>query len=139
MQGIEGLVEVLDTELDPVRIVAASPDPKILEKGGLGGRKLIIASEYEALARKWADSKAVPYTFLRAYGATESLPPEVSRARERKEGGGGKGGGHVTGSSTAASHWLASPLCPPPESSIFSPPLCRMLTLLWTMQPQAAL
>lgn len=30
------VVEVLDTELDPVRIVAAAPDANILKKGGLG-------------------------------------------------------------------------------------------------------
>ena len=30
------VVEVLDTEMDPVRIVAAAPDPEILTKGGLG-------------------------------------------------------------------------------------------------------
>lgn len=70
------VVEVLDTELDPVRIVAASPDPAIMSKGGLGGRKIIVASEYENLTRRWIAAKGVEYTFLRAYGATESLPPE---------------------------------------------------------------
>lgn len=70
------VVEVLDTQLDPVRIVAAAPSVDILAKGGLGGRKVIVASEYEQLTRKWLDAKGIPYTFLRAYGATESLPPE---------------------------------------------------------------
>jgi ATP phosphoribosyltransferase len=70
------VVEVMDTELDPVRIVAAAPDVHILSKGGLGGRKLIVASEYENLTKKWLETQGVPYTFLRAYGATESLPPE---------------------------------------------------------------
>lgn len=74
--GISDVVEVLDTGMDPVRIVAASPDPKIVEKGGLGGRKLIVASEYETLTRKWMEAKGIDGTFLRAYGATESLPPE---------------------------------------------------------------
>lgn len=72
----DSVFEVMDTEMDPVRIVAAAPDPKIMERGGLGGRKLIVASEYENLTKKWLDTKGVPYTFLRAYGATESLPPE---------------------------------------------------------------
>jgi len=104
---------VLDTGLDPVRIVAASPDPEIMKKGGLGGRKIIVASEYEQLTRRWLEKQGVEvrgsrgsalflrlqlararararrptprlplpraprqYTFLRAYGATESLPPE---------------------------------------------------------------
>ena len=74
--GASGIVEVMDTELDPVRIVAAAPDPAILAKGGLGGRQLIVASEYENLAKAWLATKGVAYTFLRAYGATESLPPE---------------------------------------------------------------
>jgi len=75
--GIEGLVEVMDTGMDPVRIVAAAPDPKILEKGvGLGGRKLIVASEYAGLTKKWLEKRGLGAAFLRAYGATESLPPE---------------------------------------------------------------
>ena len=76
--GIEGLVEVLDTGLDPVRIVAAAPNPRILAEGagGLGGRKLIVASEYGGLTAKWLASRGLEAHFLRAYGATESLPPE---------------------------------------------------------------
>ena len=67
---------MLDTGLDPVRIVAAAPDPRVMSAGGLGGRPLIVASEYEALTRKWIAARGVKATFLRAYGATESLPPE---------------------------------------------------------------
>jgi ATP phosphoribosyltransferase len=75
--GIEGLVEVLDTGLDPVRIVAAGPDPTILSKGvGAGGRKLIVASEYSGLTKRWLAAKGIEAHFLRAYGATEALPPE---------------------------------------------------------------
>ena len=76
--GVEGLVEVLDTGMDPVRIVAAAPNPRILAdaKGGLGGRKLIVASEYGGLTAKWLAAKGIDAHFLRAYGATESLPPE---------------------------------------------------------------
>ena len=37
LQGVhDSVVEVLDTEMDPVRIVAAAPDANILTKGGLG-------------------------------------------------------------------------------------------------------
>ena len=75
--GIKGLVEVLDTGLDPVRIVAAAPDSKILEKGvGMGGRKLIVASEYSGLTKQWLQRKGIEATVLKSYGATESLPPE---------------------------------------------------------------
>ena len=59
-----------------MRIVAASPDANIMAKGGLGGRTIIVASEYEQLTRRWLEKRGVPFTFLRAYGATESLPPE---------------------------------------------------------------
>jgi ATP phosphoribosyltransferase len=75
--GIEGLVEVLDTGLDPVRIVAAAPDAGVLAKGvGAGGRRLIVASEYSGLTKRWLASRGIEATFLRAYGATEALPPE---------------------------------------------------------------
>jgi len=76
---ISGLVELMDTGLDPVRIVAAGPSgcAEMLKTGvGKGGRKLIVASEYETITRRWLDKLGIPYTFLRAYGATESLPPE---------------------------------------------------------------
>lgn len=86
--GIEAssLVEVLDTGLDPVRIVAASPDANILKKAlaandkgataGAGGRRLIVASEYGGLTKAWLARTGLDAAFLRAYGATESLPPE---------------------------------------------------------------
>jgi ATP phosphoribosyltransferase-like protein len=70
------VVEVLDTGLDPVRLVVAAPDPDILTSGGLGGRKLIIASEYAGVTRQWIAEKGIEAEFMRAYGATESLPPE---------------------------------------------------------------
>jgi ATP phosphoribosyltransferase len=76
---ISGLVEVFDTGLDPVRIVAAGPpgSAAYLSSGkGRDGRRLIVASEYETLTRRWLDARGIEYTFLRAYGATESLPPE---------------------------------------------------------------
>lgn len=43
----------------PAGIVAASPDPAIMSKGGLGGRKIIVASEYENLTRRWIAGKGV--------------------------------------------------------------------------------
>ncbi len=56
----DDLIEVLDTGLDPVRIVAATPNPKVLEEGvGLHGRQLIVASEYEGITKKWLASKGV--------------------------------------------------------------------------------
>ena len=68
------VVELLDTELDPVQIVAAAPG------GGGGGslpkRRIVVASEYERLARKWIAERCLDADFVRSYGATEVFPPE---------------------------------------------------------------
>lgn len=72
------LVELVDTRLDPVRIVAAAPE-ELLVDGHLpapSGRPLVVASEYEALTRRWIAQRGLDATFLRSYGATEVLPPE---------------------------------------------------------------
>lgn len=69
------LVEVLDTGLDPVRVVAAAPR-ELLVDGGLPDRPLVIASEYEALTRAWVDRQGIDARFVRSYGATEVFPPE---------------------------------------------------------------
>lgn len=71
-----GAVELLDTALDPVRIVVAAPQT-LLENGRLPPRKgLRIASEYEALTRQWMAKNAPDAVFVRSYGATEVFPPE---------------------------------------------------------------
>ena len=68
------VVELLDTGLDPVRIVAAAmPD---LAAGGLREGPFIIASEYERLTRSWLEQEHLHATFVRSYGATEVFPPE---------------------------------------------------------------
>lgn len=69
------LVELLDTGLDPVNLVAAAPK-ELLENGRLPRRKLIVASEYERLARNWIQRRELDATFVRSYGATEVFPPE---------------------------------------------------------------
>jgi ATP phosphoribosyltransferase len=69
------LVELLDTGLDPVRIVVAAPKA-IMVNGKLPKRHLTIASEYEALTRDWIARAGVDATFVRSYGATEVFPPE---------------------------------------------------------------
>jgi ATP phosphoribosyltransferase len=69
------LVELLDTGLDPVRIVAAAAEG-LLEDGALPRRRLVVASEYERLARSWIDERGLDATFVRSYGATEVFPPE---------------------------------------------------------------
>ena len=72
--GID-LVEVIDTGLDPVRLVAAAPT-SILEDGKLPSRSLVVASEYEGLTRRWIASRGLEAEFVRSYGATEVFPPE---------------------------------------------------------------
>jgi ATP phosphoribosyltransferase len=69
------LVEVLDTGLDPVRIVAAAP-PALLVDGQLPRRPLVVASEYERLTRSWLAAQGHDATFVRSYGATEAFPPD---------------------------------------------------------------
>ncbi|MFO0744561.1 MAG: ATP phosphoribosyltransferase [Myxococcota bacterium] len=69
------LVELLDTGLDPVRVVAAAPEALLID-GELPRKHLIVASEYEQLARRWIAKRGLDATFLRSYGATEVLPPE---------------------------------------------------------------
>ncbi|MBU52526.1 MAG: ATP phosphoribosyltransferase [Deltaproteobacteria bacterium] len=69
------LVEVLDTGLDPVRLVAAAP-VALLENGALPNKHLVVASEYKNLTQNWIKERGMDATFVRTYGATEVFPPE---------------------------------------------------------------
>jgi ATP phosphoribosyltransferase len=69
------LVELLDTGLDPVRLVAAAP-ADLLVGGTLPDRQLVVASEYERLTLEWIARNAVGARYIRSYGATEAFPPE---------------------------------------------------------------
>jgi len=69
------LIEVLDTGLDSVRLVAAAPSA-LLIGGRLPDRPLVIASEYERLAAAWVKQRGLEATVVRSYGATEVFPPE---------------------------------------------------------------
>jgi ATP phosphoribosyltransferase len=69
------LVELLDTGLDPVRVVAAAP-AALLEGGRLPRRRLTVASEFERLTRAWIERAGIDAEFVRSYGATEVFPPE---------------------------------------------------------------
>lgn len=80
------IVELLDTSLDPVTIVAAAPETVAAafreSRGSLDavkkvcGRIPIIASEYEGLAKTWIEKNLPGAEFVRSYGATEVFPPE---------------------------------------------------------------
>jgi ATP phosphoribosyltransferase len=69
------VVQLLDTGLDPVQIVAAAPTCLLVD-GRLPQRPLTVASEYERLARAWIARRGLDARFLRSYGATEVFPPE---------------------------------------------------------------
>jgi ATP phosphoribosyltransferase len=69
------LVDVLETGLDPVDVVAAAPE-SLLTDGQLPKTPIIVASEYERLARGWIARRAIDASFVRSYGATEVFPPE---------------------------------------------------------------
>ncbi|MEM9691756.1 MAG: ATP phosphoribosyltransferase [Myxococcota bacterium] len=71
----DGLIELLDTGLDPVRVVAAAPTA-IVEEGVLPARKLVIASEYQRVTKRWIAQRGHDDIFVRTYGATEVFPPE---------------------------------------------------------------
>jgi ATP phosphoribosyltransferase len=73
------VVEVLDTGLDPVRLVAAAP-AALLEDGALPARRLTFASEYETLTTRWLAARSLDATCVRSYGATEVFPPEDADA-----------------------------------------------------------
>lgn len=69
------LIELLDTSLDPVRVVAAAPEA-LLQDGELPDRPLVVASELERLAAEWIERRGIEATLVRSYGATEVFPPE---------------------------------------------------------------
>jgi ATP phosphoribosyltransferase len=69
------LVELLDTGLDPVKVVAAAPE-SLLVDGRLPERHLVVASELGRLASRWIEDRDLDATLVHSYGATEVFPPE---------------------------------------------------------------
>lgn len=69
------LIEILDTELDPVRIVAAAP-PDLLIDGRMPDRPLRVATEYPRLTGTWMERTGVSGGIVHSSGATEVFPPE---------------------------------------------------------------
>ncbi|HEY9788322.1 MAG TPA: ATP phosphoribosyltransferase [Candidatus Obscuribacterales bacterium] len=73
------VVELLDLKFDPVRLIAAVPEemqdllttPEVAQ-----GKTLVVASEYRRLATEFIAGKNLNAIFVRAFGATEALPPE---------------------------------------------------------------
>lgn len=69
------VIELLDTGLDPVRLVAAAP-AALLVDGSLPKRRLTIASEYPRLTTDWVARAKLDAMVVRSFGATEVFPPE---------------------------------------------------------------
>jgi len=69
------VVELLDTGLDPVRIVAAAPEA-LARDGALDRGQRIVVSEYERLAAGWIAERGLDAVQMRSFGATEAFPPD---------------------------------------------------------------
>jgi len=68
------VIEIMDLQFDPVKIVAAIPEMVI--KKDLNKHRIVVASEYEQIAAKYLEQKKYNYILLRTFGATEVFPPE---------------------------------------------------------------
>lgn len=66
------IVEILDTGMDTVRLVAAVPE----EWDGLPDRRVVVATEYMNLTSAWVAAEGIDADVIRSYGATEVFPPE---------------------------------------------------------------
>ena len=71
----DGLIELLDTELDPVRVVVAAPARSAADPDFLKG-PLVVASELEQVTQRWIKKQNLQATYLRSFGSTEVYPPE---------------------------------------------------------------
>ena len=69
------VVELIDTGMDPVQVVAAAP-VELLVDHKLPNKPILVASEYERLTTKWIADNGIDAKFVRSYGATEVFPPE---------------------------------------------------------------
>lgn len=65
------VVEIMDLGFDPVRIVAAIPETKDFDK--LLASPVTIATEYQALSRKWVEDKKIDGTIFRTWGTSEGF------------------------------------------------------------------
>ena len=73
-KGVE-LVELVDTALDPVRIVAAA-GPDFLDGDRPAKPGFVVATEYERMTGEWLARRGFDGRVVRSYGATEVFPPE---------------------------------------------------------------
>ena len=67
----DDVVEMMDLGFDPVRIVAAIPEARDFDK--LLKSPVTIATEYQALSRKWVEDKKIDGTIFRTWGTSEGF------------------------------------------------------------------
>lgn len=72
-QGAD-VVELLDLEFNPVRIVAAIPEGKDITQSK--NQKIRVASEYERISKEFLEENDIDYVFIKSFGATEVFIPE---------------------------------------------------------------
>ncbi|MCM1322287.1 MAG: ATP phosphoribosyltransferase [Bacteroides sp.] len=66
--------KIMDLGFDKVRIVSAVPDS--IDDAALQGRRIIVATEYEHIAKRWLEKRNINSLVVRTYGATEVFPPD---------------------------------------------------------------
>ena len=67
----DDVVEIMNLGFDPVRIVAAIPEARDFDK--LLKAPVTIATEYQALSRKWVEEKKIDGTIFRTWGTSEGF------------------------------------------------------------------
>ena len=67
----DDVVEIMDLGFDPVRIVAAIPEARDFDK--LLKSQVTIATEYQALSKKWVDEKKIDGKIFRTWGTSEGF------------------------------------------------------------------
>ena len=67
----DNVVEIMDLGFDPVRIVAAIPENRDYEKLLKG--PVTIATEYQALSKKYVEDKKIDGTIFRTWGTSEGF------------------------------------------------------------------
>ena len=78
------LVELLDTGLDPVRLVAAAtPD---FAENGLAEAPFVVASEYERLTRAWLERRGLAGDLRALLRRDRGVPARGCRLHRRQHG-----------------------------------------------------
>jgi ATP phosphoribosyltransferase len=72
----EQVVAVADLGLNPVRIVVAVPQDRVGLLDAPPRRPVVIATEYERIADRWALARNLAHIVIQTYGSTEAYAPE---------------------------------------------------------------